>query len=70
MEFLLIGLGLLLLVVGLVGCIVPVLPGPPLSALGLVALWAARGWEAETFGGDQLLNASSPLLQLSASETA
>ena len=35
---------------GLVGCVLPVLPGPPLSFLGLLLQWWAAGWEAESYG--------------------
>ncbi len=50
MEIVLIILGFVLLLTGLVGCVLPVLPGPPISFVGLVLLWWARGWEAESFG--------------------
>lgn len=43
-------LGLLLLLAGLVGCILPVLPGPPLSFAGLLLLWWLRDWAFEDFG--------------------
>ncbi|MHC4861560.1 MAG: DUF456 domain-containing protein, partial [Planctomycetota bacterium] len=46
----LVALGVALILAGLVGCVLPVLPGPPLSFAGFVLLWAARGWEAHTFG--------------------
>jgi uncharacterized protein YqgC (DUF456 family) len=35
---------------GLAGCILPALPGPPLSYVGFFVVWAARGFEAKTFG--------------------
>lgn len=35
---------------GLAGCVLPALPGPPLSYVGLFVVWAARGFEAKTFG--------------------
>ena len=38
MDILLIILSILCLIVGLVGCIVPALPGPPLSYVGLLLL--------------------------------
>lgn len=37
-------LGALLVLAGIFGCIVPVLPGPPVSYLGLLALVLAGGW--------------------------
>lgn len=49
-EIVLIVLGLLLLLTGLVGCILPVLPGPPISYAGMILLWWARDWQAESFG--------------------
>ena len=41
----LIILGLLLALVGLVGCILPVVPGPPLSFVALIILSYAKNWE-------------------------
>ncbi len=41
----LIILGLLLALVGLAGCILPVVPGPPISFLALIILSFARNWE-------------------------
>lgn len=38
-----------MLLAGLVGCILPILPGPPLSFVGLICLWWARDFEAATF---------------------
>ncbi|MFC1867465.1 DUF456 domain-containing protein [Thermodesulfobacteriota bacterium] len=45
MSILFIILGIVLLLAGFVGCIIPVIPGPPLSYLALIALSFARGWE-------------------------
>ena len=45
MTVLLIAIGLMVSVTGLVGCILPVIPGPPLSYLGLIILSIAQGWE-------------------------
>ncbi len=42
LDYLWLSLGIILLVVGLVGCIVPVLPGPPLSYLALIFLQLTR----------------------------
>ncbi|MFH1487635.1 MAG: DUF456 domain-containing protein [Pseudomonadota bacterium] len=36
--------GLLLALAGFVGCLFPVIPGPPLSYLSLIVLSWARGW--------------------------
>lgn len=38
MEYVLLSLAILLILVGIVGCLVPVLPGPPLSYSGLLIL--------------------------------
>jgi len=38
-------LGLLLALVGLAGCIIPVIPGPPLSFLALIILSFAKNWQ-------------------------
>ena len=38
MDYLLIGLGIIFILGGLVGCVLPVIPGPPLSYAGLLLL--------------------------------
>ena len=38
MDYILIGLGILLLVSGILGCVLPVIPGPPLNYAGLLLL--------------------------------
>ena len=45
MTVLLIIAGLLLALAGIVGCILPFIPGPPLSFMSLLALSWARQWE-------------------------
>jgi len=42
---LVIAFGLLLSLVGLIGCVLPVIPGPPLSFLALLILSYAKNWE-------------------------
>lgn len=42
----LIILGFLFLLAGIVGCVLPVIPGPPLAYLSLILLSFARKWEA------------------------
>jgi uncharacterized protein YqgC (DUF456 family) len=46
MSVLLIILGGILVIVGIVGCVVPVLPGPPISYISLILLSWAYGWKA------------------------
>lgn len=45
MTISLIILGILLAISGFVGCILPIIPGPPLSYLALIALSFAKDWE-------------------------
>lgn len=41
----LVGLGLMAAVAGFLGCIIPVLPGPPLSFVALIILSFAKAWK-------------------------
>lgn len=41
MDVLLIGFGVLLILVGIVGCFIPVLPGPPLAYISILLLQAS-----------------------------
>ncbi|MCX6255407.1 MAG: DUF456 domain-containing protein [Bacteroidia bacterium] len=41
-DYLLLILGILLMILGIIGCLVPVLPGPPFSFLGLILLHLTR----------------------------
>jgi uncharacterized protein YqgC (DUF456 family) len=45
MTIALIIIGLLVALVGFAGCIVPLIPGPPLSFLALIILSYAKNWE-------------------------
>ena len=45
MDYVLIGLGIILMITGLLGCILPILPGPPLSYLGLLTLHFTERYE-------------------------
>ena len=45
MTISLIIIGILLAIAGFVGCILPIIPGPPLSYLALIALSFAKDWE-------------------------
>jgi len=38
MDYLLIGLGILFIISGILGCVLPIIPGPPLSYIGLLFL--------------------------------
>ena len=46
MSVLLIIIGGILVVVGIVGCVLPVLPGPPISYVSLILLSLAYRWKA------------------------
>lgn len=41
-DYIFLILGIILMVLGIIGCLVPVLPGPPLSFLGLILLHVTR----------------------------
>ena len=41
-DYILLILGILLMILGIIGCLVPVLPGPPFSFLGLIFLHLSR----------------------------
>lgn len=41
-DYILLILGICLMVLGIIGCLVPVLPGPPFSFLGLILLHLTR----------------------------
>ena len=43
LEIILISLGLILAIIGLVGCVIPALPGPPLNFISLLILEATVG---------------------------
>lgn len=45
MAIALIILGLLCALAGIVGCILPIIPGPPISFLALILLSLAKNWE-------------------------
>jgi uncharacterized protein len=41
-DYILLILGILLMLLGIIGCLVPVLPGPPFSFLGIILLHLSR----------------------------
>ncbi|HNW56915.1 MAG TPA: DUF456 domain-containing protein [Bacteroidales bacterium] len=41
-DYILLILGIILMILGIIGCLVPVLPGPPFSFLGLISLHLTR----------------------------
>jgi len=41
-DYILLILGIVLMILGIIGCLVPVLPGPPISFLGLILLHFTR----------------------------
>ena len=41
-DYILLIVGILLMILGIIGCLVPVLPGPPFSFLGLIMLHLSR----------------------------
>lgn len=41
-DYILLTLAIVLMLIGIIGCLVPVLPGPPLSYLGLILLHISR----------------------------
>ena len=43
LEIILISIGLIIAIVGLIGCIIPAIPGPPLNFISLLFLEAATG---------------------------
>jgi uncharacterized protein YqgC (DUF456 family) len=45
LVIILVVLGLLLALAGLIGCLLPVVPGPPLSFLALLLISLAKNWE-------------------------
>lgn len=48
MDYVLIVLGILLMLSGLAGCILPVIPGPPLSYIGLLMLHFTERYQFST----------------------
>ena len=38
LDYFLLGLGIILMLIGLIGCVIPIIPGPPISFIGLIVL--------------------------------
>ena len=47
-DYLLLISGIFLMILGIIGCLVPVLPGPPFSFIGLILLHLSRFGQFET----------------------
>jgi uncharacterized protein YqgC (DUF456 family) len=41
-DYILLIIGIILMIVGIIGCLVPVLPGPPLSYIGIILLHLSK----------------------------
>ena len=48
MDYLLIGLGIIFIISGILGCVLPVIPGPPLSYVGLLLLHFTERYQFST----------------------
>ncbi|WP_167606971.1 DUF456 domain-containing protein [Maribellus sediminis] len=48
MDYVLIGLGVLFMISGILGCVLPVIPGPPLNYLGLLLLHFTERYQFST----------------------
>jgi uncharacterized protein len=55
-DYVLLILGVLLMILGIIGCLVPVLPGPPLSFFGLLLLHFTK------FGHGEVIILTNPVL--------
>jgi uncharacterized protein YqgC (DUF456 family) len=48
MDYILIGLGIIFMITGIFGCVLPLLPGPPLNYIGLMLLHITAGYQFST----------------------
>ena len=48
MDYVLIGIGILLMIAGIIGCVLPFIPGPPLNYLGLLLLHFTTSHQFDT----------------------
>lgn len=62
MEFL-IGLGVLFVIIGIIGCIIPGVAGPPFSFLALICLSIAKKWEPFSINFLIILGALTVIVQ-------
>jgi uncharacterized protein YqgC (DUF456 family) len=62
MDYVLLILGIISVILGLIGCLVPVLPGPPLSFLGLLFLHFSKFGHYRNFSGGQELISTTTLI--------
>jgi len=61
-DYVLLVLGILAVILGLIGCLVPVLPGPPLSFLGLLFLHFSKFGHLQNLSGEQHLISTNTLI--------
>ena len=47
MDYFLLAIAIILIIVGLLGCVLPIIPGPPLSFLGILILHFTKFGESE-----------------------
>lgn len=45
MDYVLIGFGIILMIIGILGCVLPLLPGPPLNYMGILMLHFTEGFQ-------------------------
>lgn len=48
MDYVLIGLGVIFIISGILGCVLPIIPGPPLSYIGLLLLHFTEKYQFST----------------------
>lgn len=48
MDYVLIGLGVIFIISGILGCVLPIIPGPPLSYIGLLFLHFTEKYQFST----------------------
>ena len=48
MDYVLIAIGIIFIITGLLGCVIPIIPGPPLSYVGLLFLHFTKSYQLST----------------------